>query len=188
MSSILYREGKGTIEHGIECESTTVDPHHVEGMLAAGWSANPPGYEPPELVVVDEVDDEDGEGDPKSVLAEDLESLTKQVELLTQIDANRESQIDGLNQELQNVTIERDNLLAEIDGLKREIEALKDVPVKESEADQPDPAKPEDLHREELVAGQPPAIHPVRQQAKEAGIEGWDTKRIATLENALSGE
>jgi len=29
--------------------------------------------------------------------------------------------------------------------------------------------------------------HPVRVQAKEAGIEGWDTKRIATLETELDG-
>lgn len=28
-------------------------------------------------------------------------------------------------------------------------------------------------------------LNPVRLAAKEAGIEGWDTKRIATLEKAL---
>lgn len=47
MTCILYREGKGTVEHGIVCESTACEIEHMEGLLAAGWSANPPGYTPP---------------------------------------------------------------------------------------------------------------------------------------------
>lgn len=46
MGCILYREGKGTVEHGIECESTTCEIEHMEGLLNAGWSVNPPGYSP----------------------------------------------------------------------------------------------------------------------------------------------
>lgn len=90
MACIVYRKGKGTTEFGIDCESTTCEPEHLEGLLNDGWSANPPGYEPPKPEVVeDEKEDE-------------------------------------------------------------------------------------------------PAIHAVRLAAKEAGIEGWDTKRIGTLENLLS--
>lgn len=87
MTCILYREGKGTIEHGIECESTTCEVEHLDGLLNAGWSVNPPGYEP--------------------------------------------------------------------------------APV----------AKPDD--------DEPEAINPVRLAAKEKGLEGWDTKRITTLEKLL---
>lgn len=29
--------------------------------------------------------------------------------------------------------------------------------------------------------------HPVRVSAREAGIDGWDTKRLATLEKLLNG-
>lgn len=84
MTCILYREGKGTIEFGIECESTTCEVEHLEGLISAGWSANPPGYAP-------------------SIVEQDAEA---------------------------------------------------------------------------------PA-HPVRAAAKEAGLEGWDTKRIATLQKDL---
>lgn len=86
MACVLYREGKGTTEHGIECESTTCEIEHLEGLLCAGWSVNPPGYNPQKA-------DDDAE----------------------------------------------------------------------TEAD----------------------INPVRLAAKEAGIEGWDTKRIGTLEKLL---
>lgn len=87
MTCILYREGKGTIEHGIECESTTCEVEHLDGLLNAGWSVNPPGYEP--------------------------------------------------------------------------------APVDKADEDEPE------------------AINPVRLAAKEAGIDGWDTKRITTLEKLL---
>lgn len=82
---IIYREGKGTVEFGIECESTTCEIEHLEGLLNNGWSLNPPGYTP-----------------PKAEVAEDED------------------------------------------------------------------------------------INPVRLEAKAAGIEGWDTKRIGTLEKLLS--
>ncbi len=90
MACIIYREGKGTVEFGIECESTTCEVEHLDGLLAAGWSQNPPGY--------------------------------------------------------KAATIE--------------IEA----------ADEPEDA----------------TINPVRIAAKAAGIDGWDIKRIGTLEKLLS--
>lgn len=55
MTCILYREGKGTVEHGIECESTTCEIEHMEGLLNVGWSVNPPGYSP--VVAVKEEDE-----------------------------------------------------------------------------------------------------------------------------------
>lgn len=59
MACILYRKGKGTLEHGIECESTTCEIEHMEGLLSAGWSTNPPGYEPPSVATLDEDDEAD---------------------------------------------------------------------------------------------------------------------------------
>lgn len=95
MSSILYREGHGTIEHGIECESTNCEPDEIDGLLAAGWSINPPGYEPAETPADDVAPaDDHGDGDETN-------------------------------------------------------------------------------------------LNPVRLAAKEAGIDGWDTKRIGTLEKML---
>lgn len=82
---IIYREGKGTVEFGIECESTTCEIEHLGGLLNAGWSLDPPGHK---------------------------------------------------------------------------AQAQEEAPDE--------------------------AINPVRQAAKDAGIEGWDTKRIATLEKLLS--
>jgi hypothetical protein len=90
MACILYREGKGAVEHGIPCESTTCEVETLEAMIEAGWSVNPPGYEPPKL--------------------------------------------EGVEDEQEDA----------------------------------------------------PAIHPVRLAAKEAGVEGWDFKRIGTLEKLLS--
>lgn len=44
MACVLYREGVGHVEHGIECEMTTCEAEHLEGLLASGWLVNPPGY------------------------------------------------------------------------------------------------------------------------------------------------
>lgn len=46
MSSVVYREGKSHIEHGIECEAAWVDIDQLEAHLNSGWSVNPPGYAP----------------------------------------------------------------------------------------------------------------------------------------------
>ena len=89
MTCILYREGNGTVEHGISCESTACEVEHLDGLIKAGWSVNPPGYTP--LKVINEPDEDDD-------------------------------------------------------------------------------------HE---------AINPVRIKAREAGIDGWDTKRIGTLEKML---
>jgi len=46
MSCVVYREGKGYVEHGIECEAAWVDVDQLEAHLNSGWSVNPPGYVP----------------------------------------------------------------------------------------------------------------------------------------------
>ena len=48
---------------------------------------------------------------------------------------------------------------------------------------------PKDIGGEKIdeVPDVPDSLHPVRLQAKEAGIEGWENKRIKTLEAELAG-
>lgn len=46
MASILYREGKGHIENGVECEMILVEYDQYESMLSAGWDTEPPGAKP----------------------------------------------------------------------------------------------------------------------------------------------
>ena len=47
---------------------------------------------------------------------------------------------------------------------------------------------PKDIGGEESVSEDvPDTLNPVRLQAKEAGIEGWENKRIKTLEAELAG-
>lgn len=48
--------------------------------------------------------------------------------------------------------------------------------------------KEEDQEESESVSVSTESLNPIRLKAKEAGIEGWDTKRIKTLEALLSGD
>jgi hypothetical protein len=118
MACILYREGKGTIAHGVECESTTCEIEHLDSMIKSGWLQNPPGYEPPEPVAVEE-----------EIAEEDDDSETVESQLRADV-----KRLEG------------------------------------------------DVEQEETADGN---LDPVRIQAREAGIEGWDTKRITTLKKAL---
>lgn len=158
MACILYREGRGTVEHGIECESTTCEIEHLEGLLASGWSHNPPGYEPPEPAVVEDQNLDntaDGSG-PGNPLQSEVDRLTDEVEQLGNL-----LEIQGDIEQNLTATIEHlKSLLAE-HGIEYAAE-----PGQETEEDTSN-------------------LNPVRLKAKEAGIEGWDTKRIATLEKAL---
>ena len=43
MASILYREGKGHMVDGVECEVAYVEIDQLEAHLSSGWSATPPG-------------------------------------------------------------------------------------------------------------------------------------------------
>lgn len=44
MSCVVYREGKGYVENGIECEAAWVEVDQLEAHLNSGWSVSPPGY------------------------------------------------------------------------------------------------------------------------------------------------
>lgn len=169
MTCILYREGKGTIEHGIECESTSCEPGHVEGLLNAGWSVNPPGYVTPEPVVVEPEELPLPEAGASPGASSD--DLATQIELLTKLDETNQAEITRLGEELAASEANVDSLSAEVVELKVQLASLTTLA-----ADTPNET-PEEAS----------TTNPVRLKAKEAGIAGWDTKRIATLENLLSG-
>lgn len=159
MSCIVYREGKGTVEHGIECESAICDVNELGLMLSDGWSQTPPGYEPPEPVAVE---DQDGKGTHSDPLPEDKADLQPEVDRLT-------AEVDQLNKLLE--------LQGEIENkLTATIEHLKAV-LAENGIEYAEDAEEEEEDTSDL--------NPVRLAAKEAGIEGWDTKRIKTLQKAL---
>lgn len=176
MSSILYREGQGTIEHGIECEALVCEPEEVDGLLANGWLANPPGYVPPEPVVAEEDPEVDLEKDDDADLAEQVSSLTAQVEILNEMDEKSQAEIARLNDELSKAE-------ADIEALADENILLNELLNK---APDEEPPVDGDSTNDGEVDGDPSNLNPVRVAAKAAGIEGWDTKRIGTLENLLS--
>ncbi len=190
MSSILYRKGKGTIEHGIVCESTTCEPGEVEGLLASGWSANPPGYVPPEPVVVEPVEDPVDPalvGDLKSELDTQIANLTEQNRILTELDEASKTEIQRLNSEVERLTGEHGTVgydlataKAELLEVTEERDALREEIVRLTPV-----LKTPNLGDEPPVDGDDSNLNPVRLAAKEKGIEGWDTKRIATLEKML---
>lgn len=158
MACVIYREGTGTVEHGIVCESTTCEIEHLEGLLNNGWSQHPPGYKQPEAQQADEP-------------AEDEPDETAE-----EVRAYMQSVIDGLASELDEM-VEADKVnKAEIEDLRQQLAAKTDAnkPEEESE-DEDDPEEEDDVSD----------INPVRLKAKDAGIEGWDTKRIGTLEKML---
>lgn len=159
MACKLYREGKGTVEHGIECESTTVELQYLDSMLNDGWSTNPPGYEPPAPVAVE---DQDGKGTHSDPVAEDTVDLQPEVDRLT-------DEVDQLNNLLELQGKIEDNLTATIKHLK--------AVLAENGIEYAEDAEEEEEDTSDL--------NPVRLAAKEAGIEGWDTKRIKTLQKAL---
>ncbi|SDA11183.1 hypothetical protein SAMN03159476_00394 [Pseudomonas sp. NFPP05] len=164
MACILYREGTGTIEHGIECESTTCEIEHLHGLLAAGWSQTPPGYEPPEPVVEEEVGagDDDQDDDQDHLFLDEIERLNGLV-------YERDEEVKVLQGTI-------DALHGEIDQLKQEASRLSDELAS---------LKVDEHEEEEEEEGDSSNLDPVRIAAREAGIEGWDTKRITTLKRAL---
>lgn len=54
MASRLYREGKGWVENGVECDSILVEIDQLEAMLSAGWSVDVPGAKSEEFEKTDE--------------------------------------------------------------------------------------------------------------------------------------
>ena len=113
MACKVYREGKGTIEHDIECESTTCEAEELGSLLAAGWLPSPPGYVAPEPVQAEEQDldstitprdassfDQQPEVD---ALNEEIDSLRKELDIRIGIEENLTSTIDRLNSELSKL-------------------------------------------------------------------------------------
>ena len=147
MACIVYREGKGTTQHGIECESAVVELAHLDGMLGAGWSLQPPGYVAPGPIEISPVVEDDA--DVIASMKAEIDSLDEQVRILTEIDELSKDEIRSLKAEIVRLT--------------------------QASSDEPLAGDEEETN-----------LNPVRIAARDAGIEGWDTKRIATLENLLS--
>ena len=174
MACIVYREGTGTIEHGIECESTTCEVNELHSMLNDGWSGTPPGYVPPEPVPVEEQDLDStitprfsGEG-AGNVLQPEVDRLTVEVEA-------QGEEIDGLKKQLELREGIETNLNATIVQLKEELDTARKI---------------EDRLNGELSKARKPAeveeIDPVRAQGRDAGIEGWETMHLSSLKKALN--
>lgn len=164
MACIVYREGKGTIEHDIECESTTCEVNELHSLLNAGWSQTPPGYVPPDPVPVEEQDLDStitqrisGEGSAQgNVLQPEVDRLNGEVEALGE-------EIDGLQKQLELREGIEANLNATIDQLKTDLaKARKSADPEEDEE-----------------------IDPVRAQGRDAGIEGWETMHLTSLKKAI---
>ena len=114
MACKVYREGKGDVEFGIECESTTCEIEELGSLLAAGWLASPPGYVAPEPVPVEEQDLD------STITPRDASSFDRQPE----IDALNE-EIDGLRKELDlRIGIE-ENLTSTIDRLNADLSKMR---------------------------------------------------------------
>lgn len=180
MACIVYRKGKGTIEHGIECESTTCEVNELHSLLNAGWSQTPPGYVPPEPVPVEEQDLDStitqrfsGEGPAEGnvlqpevdrltaevvTLNEQVDGLQKQLEIREGIESNLNSTVSQLREELDTARKIEDRLNSELAKLRKVPEA-KDEPAEE--------------------------IDPVRAQGRDAGIKDWDTMHLSSLKKAL---
>lgn len=162
MACVVYREGTGTVEHGIECESTTCEVHDLYSMLSDGWSQTPPGYVPPEPVPVEEQDLDStitprfsGEGSAEgNVLQPEVDRLNAEVEALGE-------EIDGLQKQLELREGIEANLNATVEQLKEDLaKALKPVGAAEE-------------------------LDPVRAAGRAAGIKGWETMHLSSLKKAL---
>lgn len=175
MACIVYREGTGTVEHGIECESTTCDVNELHSLLSSGWSQTPPGYVPPEPVPVEE---------------QDLDSTITQI-----VGSGYSGEGSALQDEVDRLNGEVEALGEEIDGLKKQlelregIEANLSATVEQLKADLDTARKIEDRLSSELSKTRrtPEAeeIDPVRAQGRDAGIEGWETMHLSSLKKAL---
>lgn len=166
MACTVYREGTGTIEHGIECESATCEIEELHSMLASGWLPCPPGYvaPTPELKVV-EAGTEVSPGDSGEIeyLMEEIDSLRKELDLRISIEGNLNTTIDQLKADLDVARQIEDRLNGEVSKLNKALKAL--------EEDQEDQ--------------EGDGLNPVRAAGRGAGIEGWETMHLSSLKKAL---
>ena len=168
MACKVYREGKGDVEFGIECESTTCEIEELGSLLAAGWLQSPPGYVAPEPVSVEEQDldstitprdsssyDQQPEVD---ALNEEIDGLRKELDLRISIEENLNATIEQLNGDLSTARQIEDRLNAELSKLRKSAEPAGDE------------------------------LDPVRAAGRDAGIEGWETMHLSSLKKALKDQ
>lgn len=170
MACIVYRKGKGTIEHGIECESTTCEVNELHSLLNDGWSQNPPGYVPPEPVPVEE-QDLDSTITPRTddnVLQGEVDRLTGEVEALGE-------EVEDLQKQLELREGIEANLNATVDQLKSDLETARKVEDRLNS----------DLAKARKTSEVADEIDPVRAQGRDAGIKDWDTMHLSSLKKAL---
>lgn len=189
MACIVYRKGKGTIEHGIECESTTCEVNELHSLLNDGWSQNPPGYVPPEPVPVEEQDLDSTitgraiGGSAGNVLQPEVDRLTAEVETLNE-------QIDGLNEQLElregietylNTTIAK--MAADLDTARQIEDRLNGELSKARKQVEPsaDPVSTEEGEEEQEAE----EMNPTRAAGRDARIEGWETMNLNSLKKAI---
>lgn len=211
MASVLYREGKGHVEQGVECEMIRVEPDQYDAMINAGWSPTPPGVEAPQPVPVSNPEDQVSFDDPKDPghLADGSHepgAITDSVISAEQIEESylkgyEEGYKEGMESrdgEVRHLEDKATNLQAEIDSQKVVIERLNaDLgqarsgdAVGDAEGQQNDFSDNEETAGAQNADGSVDAIsemsvEEVRQSAKDAGLDGWDSKRVKTLRQEL---
>lgn len=171
MACIVYREGKGTIEHGIECESTTCEVGDLPALLSSGWSQVPPGYVAPEPVVIEQEELPGGESEEGNALQPEVDRLNGEVEVLG-------AEIENLQKQLE---------------LREGIEANLSATVAQLKGDLETSEKAQALLNSELKKLRKPAdeqeeIDPVRAKGRDLGIEGWETMHLSTLKKAIKDQ
>ena len=198
MASVLYREGKGHVEQGVECEMIRVEQDQFDAMINAGWSPTPPGVEAPQPVPVSNPEDQVSFDDPKDPghLADGSHepgAITDSVISAEQIEESylkgyEEGYKEGMESrdgEVRQLEDKATNLQAEIDSQKVVIERLN---ADLGQARSGDLGDQDSLDSDEQDEDQDPsAMTPdeVRQAAREAGLDKWDSKRVKTLRQEL---
>lgn len=198
MASVLYREGKGHFEQGVECEMIRVEPDQYDAMINAGWSPTPPGVEPPQPVPVSDPEAQvsfddpkdpghlaDGSHEPGAITDSVISAEQIEQSYLQGYESGLKDGFDSRNDEVRALEDKAANLQAEIDSQAGVIERLnadlgaarEAVPATEVADDDAD-----DDHAQEADAMSPDEV---RQAAQSAGIDGWETKRVKTLRREL---
>lgn len=179
MACTLYREGTGTVEHGIECESTVCEVEYLDSMLSAGWLPSPPGYEPPEAVDLDYDEIEEDPEEDERIERESLIAANAGDAGREEVRAELQPIIDNLEAQIEKLGLINSSLEEQLAEAREEIRQRDERDAALSSAAE----EQEEEEQEEEPGDRTP--EEVRQAAKDAGIEGWDTKRIATLVKIL---
>lgn len=198
MASVLFREGKGHFEQGVECEMIRVEQDQFDAMINAGWSPTPPGVEAPQPVPVSNPEDQVSFDDPKDPghLADGSHepgAITDSVISAEQIEQSylkgyAEGYKEGMESrdgEVRHLEDKAANLQAEIDSQAGVIERLNADLGSAREASPSTDAADDDADDDKATEADAMSPDEVRQAAQSAGIDGWDTKRVKTLRREL---